>query len=85
MSDQTRISQKVWSVPSEAVKDPDLEGTIDMYLPASWGNPDSFWGADVKVLASNPESAKRKVSESEYPVEPIEKAEPRLASDVIQS
>lgn len=48
---------------------------ISPKIPERWGNPSTYWFVNAEVLAKNETEAIKKVSNSDYPIEPIENPE----------
>jgi len=40
-------------------------------IPDRWGNPSTYWFLDAEVLATSKKKAIEKVSNSDYPVTPV--------------
>jgi hypothetical protein len=71
------MSKKLWKVRCSSKRktgDGDNMGRdpTSPKIPERWGNPSTYWYVDAEVLAETKDEAIQKISESDYPIEPIE-------------
>lgn len=52
-------------------------------IPERWGDPSTYWFVNAEVLAETKEDAIKKVSDSKYPIEPLENPKVVKVNDVI--